>query len=326
MTLGLVCDTCDHLSPLNATSCPSCGSSLGIVPANKGREPSSRRCGTCGAEVAAKFKFCGECGSPMADAPPQPPAPSQPPTGAHGVVAAEGAQLRRPGQPAKTMFFGAMQAARAKLILIKGDGLDGVSYVLSATEHVAGRLEGALLFPEDMLLSPRHANFIYKDGKLFVRDEGSVNGVFVRIIRPVTLQSGSLFLVGEQLLRVEAVRDEAVPLPDEDGTYFYGSPKRPSKLALVQMLAGGYPGVVFRAREDSVTIGREGNDVNFPNDPFISGRHASIQAIDGSQGIRFQLADLGSKNGTFVRIVDEAQLYHGDYVFIGQQLLRVEIT
>jgi len=320
MTLGLVCDACDHLSPLNATTCASCGSSLGIVPAGqaRAREASSRRCGACGAEVAAKFRFCGECGAPVETAPA--PAAAPPP------AAAEGGQLRRPGQPAKTMFFGAMQAARAKLILIKGDGLDGVSYVLSATEHVAGRLEGALLFPEDPLLSPRHANFICKDGKLFVRDEGSANGVFVRIIRPASLPSGSLFLVGEQLLRVEAVRDESVPLPDEDGTYFYGSPNRPSKLALIQMLAGGYPGVVFRAREDSVTIGREGNDVNFPNDPFISGRHASIQAIDGSQGVRFQLADLGSKNGTFVRIVDEAQLYHGDYVFIGQQLLRVEIT
>jgi pSer/pThr/pTyr-binding forkhead associated (FHA) protein len=318
MTLGLVCDACDHLSPLNATTCPSCGSSLGIVPAAKSREASSRRCGSCGAEVAAKFRFCGECGAPV-DPAAAPPPTAPPPS-------AESASLRRPGQPAKTMFFGAMQAARAKLILIKGDGLDGVSYVLSATEHVAGRLEGALLFPEDPLLSPRHANFIYKDGKLFVRDEGSANGVFVRIIRPASLPSGSLFLVGEQLLRVEAVRDESVPLPDEDGTYFYGSPKRPSKLALVQMLAGGYPGVVFRAREDSITIGREGNDVNFPNDPFISGRHASIQAIDGSHGVRFQLADLGSKNGTFVRIVDEAQLYHGDYVFIGQQLLRVEIT
>ena len=38
------------------------------------------------------------------------------------------------------------------------------------------------------------------------------------------------------------------------------------------------------------------------------------------------LTDLGSKNGTFVRINDESPLDHGDYVFLGQQLLRVEIT
>ena len=36
--------------------------------------------------------------------------------------------------------------------------------------------------------------------------------------------------------------------------------------------------------------------------------------------------DLGSKNGTFLRLKEESLLSHGDYVFIGQQLLRVEIT
>ena len=224
------------------------------------------------------------------------------------------------------MFFGAMQAPSPKLILIKGEGMDGVTYVLSASEHIAGRLEGAILFPEDPLLSPRHANFVYRDGKLGVRDEGSANGVFLRIIKPVTVPSGTLFLVGEQLLRVDACAAEAVPIPDAEGTYFYGSPKRPSRLALTQLLAGGQPGMIFRARNDSLSIGREGNDVNFPDDPFISGRHATVTAIDGAGGTQFQLADLGSKNGTFVRIAGEAPLYHGDYVFLGQQLLRVEIT
>ena len=158
--------------------------------------------------------------------------------------------------------------------------MDGVSYVLSASEHIAGRLEGAILFPEDPLLSPRHANFIYRDGKLIVRDEGSANGVFVRIIKPQTVSSGATFLVGEQLLRVDACPPETVPVPDDDGTYFYGSPKRPSQLALTQLLAGGHEGMVFRARNDSLTIGREGNDVNFPDDPFISGRHATVTALD----------------------------------------------
>jgi pSer/pThr/pTyr-binding forkhead associated (FHA) protein len=225
------------------------------------------------------------------------------------------------------MFFGAMQApGRAKLILIKGEGMDGVSYVLSATEHLAGRIEGEILFPDDPLLSPRHANFIYRDGRLFVRDEGSANGVFVRIVRPQSIPSGASFLVGEQLLRVEAAAPETAAAPDADGTYFYASPRRPTKLSLTQLLAGGSPGMVFRGRSDTLTIGREGNDVNFPDDPFISGRHATLQAVDTPLGPSFQLTDLGSKNGTFLRLREEAALVHGDYVFIGQQLLRVEIT
>jgi pSer/pThr/pTyr-binding forkhead associated (FHA) protein len=205
--------------------------------------------------------------------------------------------------------------------------MDGVTYVLSSSEHIAGRLEGAILFPEDPLLSPRHCNFVYKEGRLTVRDEGSANGVFLRIIKPITVPPGTMFLVGEQLLRVDATPNETVPVPDGEGTYFYGSPKRPSRLSLTQLLVGGHSGMIFRARNDSLSIGREGNDVNFPDDPFISGRHATITAVDGPGGTQqFQLADLNSKNGTFVRIGDEAPLFHGDYVFLGQQLLRVEIT
>lgn len=328
MTLGLVCDSCDALSPLNATTCQACGASLGIVPARASQPPRSgevssshssssagtlKKCPYCSADVAPQHRFCGSCGRPVSAGE---PAPSPP------LVAPE---QRKSGGAAKTMFFGAMQASRAKLILIKGEGMDGVSYMLSGTDHVAGRLEGAILFPEDPLLSPRHANFVYRDNKLYVRDEGSANGVFVRIIRPQAVGAGATFLVGEQLLRVEPCPPEPVPVPDAEGTYFYGSPKRPSRLALVQLLAGGFPGMIFRAREDTLSLGREGNDVNFPDDPFISGRHALVSVLDAA-GTKFQIADQGSKNGTFLRVQDETPLFHGDYVFIGQQLLRVEIT
>jgi pSer/pThr/pTyr-binding forkhead associated (FHA) protein len=94
-------------------------------------------------------------------------------------------------------------------------------------------------------------------------------------------------------------------------------------MKLIQRLRGGEIGMIYRARSDTITIGREGNDVNFLDDPFISGRHAQVSiATDG----QVTITDLSSKNGTFVRIDDEVQLAHGDYVFLGQQLLRVEIA
>jgi pSer/pThr/pTyr-binding forkhead associated (FHA) protein len=71
-----------------------------------------------------------------------------------------------------------------------------------------------------------------------------------------------------------------------------------------------------------VTIGREMNDVNFPEDPFISGRHAQIVALEDG---RFQVTDLGSKNGTYEKVPRMVQLTSGDQIFLGQQLLRVEI-
>ena len=262
----------------------------------------TQTCAKCGAVSPLEHRFCGRCGNRLdeADAP-------------EGVVP-------------KTLFFGASQAptpSKARLILIKGEGIDGISYHLSGSDHIAGRVEGTILFPEDPLLSPRHANFTYRQGTLFVEDQGSANGVFVRIRQPATLESGDVFLVGEQLLQIEACAPDLGPQMDADGTSFYASPKRPAKLQLIQRLRGGDIGMVYRSREGTLSMGREGNDVNFPDDPFISGHHAKIASTDGG---RFALTDLGSKNGTFVRIAGSQPLANGDFVFLGQQLLRVEIT
>lgn len=257
----------------------------------------TRTCPSCGSDVPADFKFCGKCGTRIDAA---------------------------VGPSARTMFFGAGQVqARAKLIVIKGEGVDGVTYQLAGNEHIAGRSEGAILFPDDPLMSPRHANFLYREGQLHVRDEGSVNGVFVRIKGPAVVASGGLFMVGEQLLQVEPSAPDLGPQPDAEGTYFYASPKRPSKMKLIQRLRGGDVGMIYRARGETITIGREGNDVNFLDDPFISGRHAQVNISAEGQLL---VTDLGSKNGTFVRIGDETPLGHGDYVFLGQQLLRVEMA
>ena len=132
-----------------------------------------------------------------------------------------------------------------------------------------------------------------------------------------------LLEIGEQLLRIDACTQENVPVPDAEGSYFYASPHRPSRMALVQMLVGGELGLVFRARGDTLTIGRENNDVNFAEDPFISGHHAQILALEDG---RFQITDLGSKNGTYEKVPTLMQLFTGDQVFLGQQLLRVEIA
>ena len=39
-----------------------------------------------------------------------------------------------------------------------------------------------------------------------------------------------------------------------------------------------------------------------------------------------QLVDENSQNGTFVRIRGEKELGHGDYLFLGRNLVRVEVT
>ncbi len=224
----------------------------------------------------------------------------------------------------RTMQFSALQSSRAKLTLIKGDGLDGVSFTLAGDEHLAGRRDDIpLVFPDDPLLSPLHANFFYRGGRLIVRDENSVNGVYIRIQRPAKLELGDRFLVGEQMLEVRSGRvDPAAYDARDDGTYAYASPHDEADVLLVQILRGGLTGLRYRARRPVISLGREENDIDFPDDPFISGNHAEVAYERGE----ITLSDLGSRNGTFLRIRGEHPLQHGDYVFMGQQLLRVEIV
>jgi pSer/pThr/pTyr-binding forkhead associated (FHA) protein len=252
-------------------------------------------CKQCSTPVPSGHKFCGACGATV---PPE-------------------------IQNLQTEYFGAMQApGKARLILIRGDqGVDGLSYLLQGTEHVAGRHDVQILFPDDNWLSPTHANFIYRSDKLVVRDEGSVNGVYVRIKAPVGIRPGDQFLCGEQVFRLDNTPKDTSG-PDPDQTYFYSSPKRPSAFRVVQVLRGGADGMVHCARENVVSIGREESDMNFPDDMYMSGAHAKVELA----GQSYTLSDLGSKNGTYVRINGEQVLGHGDYLFLGRQLLRVEMT
>jgi pSer/pThr/pTyr-binding forkhead associated (FHA) protein len=250
-------------------------------------------CRSCSTAVPLGHRFCGRCGAAV------PPEILQ----------------------ARTQFFGQLQApGKAKLILIRGEGVEGLSYQLNADEHVVGR-DGQLVFSDDPFVSPRHANFFYRDDKLVVRDEGSVNGVYFRLKASIQIEPGDHFLAGEQVFRLDAT-PRGSDQPGPDGTYFYASPKHHSPFRVTQMLQGGGDGMTVCARGPSLQIGREGGDLNFPSDLYMSAAHCKIEESNGA----FTLADTRSRNGTYVRLKSERELAHGDYVFIGRKLLRVEIT
>jgi len=250
-------------------------------------------CRSCSTPVPVGHKFCGRCGAAV---PPE-------------IL------------NARTQFFGQLQApGKAKLILIRGEGVEGLSYQLNAEQHIVGRA-GQLVFPDDPFVSPRHANFFYRNGTLCVRDEGSLNGVYIRVRGSVDIVPGDQFLAGEQVFRLDAPpKPNDSPAPD--GTYFYSSPKHHSPFRITQLLQGGGVGMTVCARTSSLQIGREGGDLNFPSDLYMSGSHCKIEETPGG----FKLTDLNSRNGTYVRLKTERELTHGDYLFIGRKLLRVEIT
>lgn len=258
-------------------------------------------CKKCYSPVPQGHKFCGRCGEPV---------PRE-------VLGAQ-----------TIMFSRMLEPGKAKLVLIKGEGFqsdpsDETAYLLGGRQHPCGRTQGDILFEHDPWVSPLHASFFYRDdGKLVIRDEGSLNGVFVRVRSPMPVQPGDTFLAGEQVFRLETA-PRASDGNDAEGTQFYSSPKRVSPFRVVQILRNGILATQVCARENSLTVGREGCDMNFPNDPYMSTRHARVEQTP--QG-GFVLLDTGSKNGTYLSIRGERELNHGDYLFIGRELLRVDIS
>jgi pSer/pThr/pTyr-binding forkhead associated (FHA) protein len=121
--------------------------------------------------------------------------------------------------------------------------------------------------------------------------------------------------------------EEAFGPASENGTLLFGTPAAPRYARLSQRTTEGVVRDVFHVRRAETVIGRESGDIVFTDDPFLSRRHAVLRmhAVAGEKKRRFTLTDLGSSNGTFLRIKDEIRLRHGDHFRIGQQLLRFDI-
>ena len=268
--------------------CPHCGRRLSAP----GSGPA---CARCGSPVGPSARFCATCGA---------------------TIDAPGGGLARPSErPApRTEFLFRLQ-------LQDEGGRSLENYESRRIETTIGRADGDVRFPDDPFLSPVHANFRYANNQLTVRDEGSLNGVFLRVRGTVDIDPGSEFLTGEQLFVVE-LPPKIADGPSSDGTYFYTSPKHQTLFRVTQILEGGAFGMSVLARTNVLQIGREGGDLNFPTDLYMSASHCKIEESGG----KLTLTDLNSRNGTYLRIKDERELAHGDYLFMGRKLLRVEIT
>ena len=349
--IGVVCGRCDAYSPIQTATCPSCGNALAIFADKPLRRETREQAAVIDAPPVAKV-FDGPLqprrhtpgqmiatrvqpplSSPSAQAAPDleelmeqaknflcRSCSTQVPLG-HKFCGRCGAAVPPEILSARTQFFGQLQIpGKAKLILIRGEGVEGLSYQLNAEQHIVGR-NGQLVFPDDPFVSPKHANLFYRNNKLVVRDEGSLNGVFLRIRGTVDVQPNDEVLAGEQLFLIEAP-PKIGDGPSADGTYFYTSPKHQFLFRITQILQGGGYGMCVLARTNALQIGREGGDLNFPNDLYMSASHCKIEESAG----KLTLTDLNSRNGTYLRIKDERELAHGDYLFMGRKLLRVEIT
>jgi pSer/pThr/pTyr-binding forkhead associated (FHA) protein len=214
---------------------------------------------------------------------------------------------------------------QARLVVIAQDGTAGAEHPIVGPHAEIGRTEGSIALSADPYVSPRHLRVSRRNGRFFVRDLESVNGVYVRLRGPELLRHGDLVLVGLEVLRFELVSDAERGLgpATERGTRVFGSPALTRHARLCQLTVEGVPRDVYYLCRDETVIGRESGDVVFTNDPFMSRKHASLTR-DPALGA-FTLTDLGSSNGTYLAIRGEQEVVNGDHLRVGQHLFRLDV-
>jgi len=262
-------------------------------------------CPQCGHKNPAGFKFCASCGYNLSAL-----------RGGGSVPAAS----REPTPAAGGGALAASSSTPVTLVALRADGTEAGSYKMpDAATVTLGRDTGSI-FAGDSYLSPRHATFTRRSGQVSIKDEGSLNGVYLKLKPndPWALEFGDIMRIGQEIIRLEALVGQG---QSPDGVERFGSPARGYIGRLALVIGRDTTGNAFPIPERGVHCGRERGDILFSEDGYVSGLHCRI--AKGSDG-KIHLTDVGSSNGTFVRLRAEKSLHPGDVLLMGQQLFRVD--
>ena len=313
-------------------------------------------CPRCGLSNTEAARFCPGCGNALSGAPSllyterppvltgtlassdrnevvQPP-PPQVPRPAVAAAAPDVFELVQRPEPMRTstpdFTFPSRGSYRpavggapiAHLAVISQDGSTGQTYWIERGSVDIGREEGDIRLATDRFVSPRHARVHARGSTFYLRDLGSLNGVYLRVRESEALKDADHILLGSEVLRFGIVTDGERGLGNasERGTDVYGSPARPRYACLCERTVEGVYRNVFYISTDETVVGREFGDLVFTADSFMSRRHAAIHR-DPTAGT-FTLRDLGSSNGTYLAIRGEVELREGDHLRVGQHLFR----
>jgi pSer/pThr/pTyr-binding forkhead associated (FHA) protein len=336
-----------------APTAPSSGALVSDAPPRSGTSPMAaqrRPCAHCGVPTPTGFRFCQNCGKaiPPISAPPtveNPPAVSGvigaadaagpdpalaagPDPAFAATFTSDGRSLGRLDTPASG---GAGAIGRAagdrpqwsvwgQLRSIHRDGSAGDAYALAGDWIDVGR-DADVRF-DDPHLAARHARFAVDAGAVVVTPLDDLNGVYLRVSSRAPIASGTRLLLGRELLLLELLGEEE----RDDGALWrhgvamFGSPIRDAWGRLSQIVSTGSVRDVRYLAGEEVTIGREEGDVVFRDDEFLSRRHCKL-CWDGRL---CTLEDVGSSNGSFVRLVSPRRLTVGDHIRMGDQMFRFE--
>ncbi len=254
------------------------------------------KCIQCSNTIPPSYAFCGVCGTPRGRSEAAAAAPAPAP----------------------------MAREAGSLALIDDLGNESVRYPLKQGANAIGRASNNdVTFDQDGLLARQHCVLTAEDQPFRLRPIDTYNGTYLRISTPVELHHGDIIRVGQEVLRFERIEDlvaEVSPITGRPLLVGCSMPRgvwgRLCQVGMVRQVANAY---LLTHRD--VFLGRERGDILFPRDGFVSGSHAVIS----ERGGRVYLKDLGSSNGTFLRVRREIPLRNGDLLLLGRNLLRLHV-
>ncbi len=166
-----------------------------------------------------------------------------------------------------------------------------------------GRKFCDIVFPEDELLSERHASVSHDQRGYLLGDDGGSTGVFFKAPEGVPLEVGAddLIRLGRQFLLFQFKGGDA---------------------SFTHYNAKGEQIEWYPLTEKTMVIGREAPDITLdPSDTIMSRRHVSVAVKEG----KIVVKDLKSLNGTFLKVREPRRLGPGDKFRVGKQLFMLSL-
>jgi pSer/pThr/pTyr-binding forkhead associated (FHA) protein len=284
------------------------------------------RCGSCGWDNPAGIIFCTNCGKRMSDrAQPAASAVVTPPSGnvaAGGAVAAiVPASSGGPTPPADDAVrcprCGSPSARGLRFCRECGSSLSqqaGPTAAIDATPAVARDAASAECW---RCHAPRDSS------APFCRHCGAQLEGSGSVASPSSVaQPATSFSMPS--MPAAAAFQQPAPSSPHATPHAAASPvasPRTGQARLVTLLKDGSEGRSIPLGEGDADIGSQEGDITFPDDPYLSLRHARICCRAGT----YTLRDLDSVNGLYVRLREAVELRDRDMVLIGQQVLRFEL-
>ncbi|MBY0274767.1 FHA domain-containing protein, partial [Candidatus Binatia bacterium] len=204
-----------------------------------------------------------------------------------------------PSEPADAV----PQEMGAQLVSLNPDGSVEETFPSSKDEIAIGRKGADVEFPDDVYLADRHATISKKGDDWILADTGTGSGVWLRAqgVNGLPVGEGDAIWIGSQILVVS---------------------KKDGRFALVHHNADGAYVATYPIGDRGVFVGRRAEVTLDPGDLSLSRRHAQVRPV----GDGLAVFDLGSTNGTYVKVAKPATLKSGDEFRVASKRLRFEVV